>query len=220
VARVNLPFYLFWQRIWVWWNGEKTALWRFALRLDGTFGPDAVARITESLRTSPEFSGWESQLISANDREARVKVDRTIHLHISYEPEFLSGDGEDHLFIRSDELEVPYGRARQKIDRQITPLLSAFIGSLHARDYSIIFDVMFPDRNPFFAFYIAHLRPEQVTQFNLVFKPRDVSRTNAEKIVVTQQALEITAVTTEGFSEMAKAFVLLTGDAIRVAKGV
>jgi hypothetical protein len=59
-----------------------------------------------------------------------------------------------------------------------------------------------------------------VTQFNLVFKPRDVSRTNAEKIVVTQQALEITAVTTEGFSEMAKAFVLLTGDAIRVAKGV
>ena len=97
--------------------------------------------------------------------------------------------------------------------------VSGFINLLHPDNYSIVFEVSFPDKNPFFAFYIAHLRPEQVTQFQLVFKPKDFSRTDAEKIVVTRSALEVTAVTTEGFAEMAKAFVLLSADAVRVAQG-
>jgi hypothetical protein len=133
LSRVPICAFIFsYSGFWVWWHGDKTAVWRFALRLDGGFGTEVIADLNKSFQR-PELSNWPSQILTSNDREARIKMDRTIHLHITYEPEFVSGDGEDHILIRSDELEVPYGRAREKIDRQITPLLSAFISVLRPR---------------------------------------------------------------------------------------
>lgn len=216
IARVNLRFYLFWQRFWVWWHGDKTAIWRVSLRMDGALGPDPLARIKRALKG--EMKNWESEIIATSDLSLRLKFEKVVQLYVQYDPRALSEDADDHLLVRSEELEVAYGRARQKIDRQITPLLSAFVNIVKPDSYSIVFEVLFPDKNPFFAFYVAHLRPEQVTQFQLVFRPHDFSRTNAEKVLVTRNALEVTAVTTEGFSEMAKAFILLTADAARVAQ--
>lgn len=185
--------------------------------MDGVLGRDPLTRIRVALKT--DMKNWESEIISTTDLGLRIKFEKTIHLYMQYEPSSLSEDVEDHLLIRSEELEVAYGRARHKIDREIAPLFSALLNTVKPASYSINFEVLFPDKNPFFAFYVAHLRPEQVTQFQLVFRPHDYSRTDSEKVVVTQTALELTAVTTEAFSEMAKAFILLSADAARVAQG-
>lgn len=185
------------------------------MRLDGNFEPDILGRILDALK-SDDFAAWQCQIINRSPLGARLKVDRTLHLQISFEPAETSADGNGHLLIRSEEIEVPYGAAREKIDHQIAPLLSTFNSAIRPDRYSIELEVWFKQRNPFFAFYVAHLRPEQISQFQLIFKP-DISRTGNETVVVTEKTLGMTTVTTEGFAELAKAFVLLSSDAARFA---
>lgn len=89
IARVNLRFYLFWQRFWVWWNGEKTAIWRFSLRVDGDIGPNAIRQVKDALTAA--LKKWEPQVISESDLEARIKFEKTIQLHFCFEPAALAG---------------------------------------------------------------------------------------------------------------------------------
>jgi hypothetical protein len=103
----------------------RFAIWRFGLRLDGYFDETVMMRIQTSLAS--DFAHWTPTVISKNDLEARIKIDRTIHLKIAYEPRSHSEDGRDHQTIRSDEIEISYGAAKSKIDRCISPLLSALV---------------------------------------------------------------------------------------------
>jgi hypothetical protein len=140
-------------------------------------------------------------------------VDRTIHLAITYEPAVFSGDGEDHLLVRSEELEIPYGSAKRKLDSCIVPLLGILCQRLNANTSSTMLEVSFAKKNPFFAFFVAHLKPEQVSQFNLVFRPSSLSRNEHDKVVVTQNLITINAESTASFATLAKAFLLLSEDA-------
>ena len=214
IARVNLRFYLFWQKVWVWWNSGSTTIWRFGLRLDGNVDFDALV---EALG-SAEFAEWTTVIAWRRANEVRIKVDRTIHLLLSFDPSETSGDGDDHITIRSEELEVPYGSARSKIDKCITPLIGAIVRVARPTNYSVMFDVIYRDHNLFFAFYVAHLSPKQVTHFNLVFRPTALSRTGTEKVIVTQHGLEITASSAEGFGELSKAFLLLSSHAVEAVQ--
>lgn len=218
ISRVNLKVYLLGQRISVWWHGDRTALWRFALRLDGNFQSNVIEQTAAALKTGVDFKGWQPEIFFVNDRELRAKLDKTVHVHLMFEPAAVSADGTGHLLIRSDEFEVPYGAARRKIDRQLTPLLTVFSTFFRPQNSSIEFEVAFNKRNPFFAFYVAHLRPEQVTHFNLVFRPNDICRQGLARVSVTQNTLEISTGTAEGFAALAKAFVLLTAEAAKFAE--
>jgi hypothetical protein len=216
VAKVNLRFYLFCQRAWVWWNSDRSSIWRFGLRLDGYFDETVMMRIQTSLAS--DFAHWTPTVISKSDLEIRIKIDRTIHLKIAYEPRSNSEDGRDHLTIRSDELEISYGGAKSKIDRCISPLLSALVKLLRPEDYSAVFDIFFQGHNPFFAFYVAHLRPEQVSQFNLIFYPKDSLKDGRDKIRVTQDRIEITASTVESFGQLSKGMLLLSADSLETVE--
>ena len=215
IAKVNLRFYLLWQRAWVWWHSDRSSLWRFGIRMDGPFETETVLELIKQA-FGTELVHWDPKLIAENGLNIHVRLDRTIHLQITYEPSTYAGDGVDHLTIRSDELEVSYGSSRSKIDSVITPLLSALIRVVRPREYSAMFDIFFENHNPFFAFYIAHLKPEQVSQFNILFYPRSSLEKGRTKIHVMRDQIQITAGTTESFAQLAKGMLLLSADSLKI----
>jgi len=216
LIKVNFKLYLLTQRVWVWWNSGTSSLWRFGIRLDGNFESDVLKKIKQILvDDSPR---WAPTIVSENAVDLRIKIDRTIHLRITFEPRSHSEDGLDHLTIKSDELEVSYGTAKSKIDRCISPLLNALVKALRPEDYSAVFDIFFQSHNPFFAFYVAHLRPEQVSQFNLIFYPSDSAKDGRNKVQVTQNRIEITASTIDRFSQLAKGMLLLSADSLETVE--
>jgi hypothetical protein len=216
LAKANFRVYLLTQQVWLRFHKDTTALWRFGLRLDGLISNDPMREAHKILES--ELDTWKPKLLSSNEREIRVILDRTIHLVFTYEPAIFSGDGEDHILVRSDEVEIPYGSAKRKLDSCIVPLLGILSRSLKSSSSSTMLEVYFSRRNPFFAFFVAHLKPEQVSQFNLVFRPSSLSRNENDKVVVTQNRITINAESTDSFATLAKAFLLLSEDAATVER--
>ncbi|WP_157178233.1 hypothetical protein [Terriglobus roseus] len=210
LAKANLKFYLLWQRIWIMLHGSETAIWRFGLRVDGDLGSNVLEDFAQSAKSSLEQ--WHPEIHSCSDSSLRMKVDRTIHLHAQLEHAAFSEDGVSHFLVRSDELEVPYASARAKIEQCIVPLLGIIARQWPGAEHSTMFEVSFRKKNPFFAFFVAHLDPKQVTQFNLVFHPAAITRDGTDRVVVTQNSLHIDAGTTESFAQLSKAFILMSSE--------
>ena len=211
LVRSNFKLYLFSQKIWLLFNRHVTALWRFSVRLDGHLGPESLSLLEESLTS--EMKQWSPKIISRDAVSLRMIVDRTIHITCSFEASSYSEDGLDHIVVRSDELEVTYGSARKKIDSCILPLMGILTRRLRPDTSSSTLEVFFGAKNPFFAFYVAHLPQEQVTRFNLVFKPSVVTRSDQDRVVVSQKSVAINASSPEAFAILSKAFILLSEDA-------
>ncbi len=211
LVKSNFKLYLLSQKIWLLLNRHVTALWRFSVRLDGDFGPNALDMLEDALKS--EMSQWSPKVISRDSVRLRLIVDRTIHLTCSLEPACYSEDGLDHLHVRSDELEVTYGSARKKIDSCIVPLMGVLSRKLRPETSSSTLDVSFGERNPFFAFYVAHLPQNQITHFNLIFKPAAITRSDQDRVAVSQKSVSISAASPESFATLSKAFILLAGDA-------
>src|ERR1017187_2048642 len=210
ITKVNFRAYLWSQELWIALHGSATSNWRFGIRLDGSLGTDVISRITQTLKDNPR---WSPRLVRTKPAEVKVVVDRTIHLTITYEPEAESGDGEDHLLIHSDELEVTYASAKRKIDTCIVPFMTMILRNIPSRQSSTMLEVFFSSKNPFFAFFVAHLRPEQVSQFKLVFRPAAITRNESDKVLVTKQSISINAQSPDAFASLSKAFLLLSEDA-------
>ena len=185
-------------------------MWRFTVRIDGDLGDDIILRFEERIKKN--LHAWKPEIQARTPTSLRLKVDQTIHLHAQMTSEEFSEDGFSHLLIRSDEIEITYASAREKIDRCIVPLMTAFARQWPLATFSTIFEAEFKKKNPFFAFYVAHLSKEQVTSFNLVFRPESVTREENDLVAVTQQSLRVEASSPESFAQLSKAFILMTSE--------
>jgi len=60
-----------------------------------------------------------------NTLTAQLEIDQTLYLKIQFDPKHLSEDGADHVTVLSRVMEVSYGHAKMKLERQIIPVLQA-----------------------------------------------------------------------------------------------
>lgn len=211
LQRSSLRIYFICQKLAIRFFPDTTGRWWFAARFDGQFGDDTVRSLINHFH-SGEFR-FKSKVEDENAYSARVEIDQTLHLKIQYDPNDLSEDGEGHVTVLSQVMEVSYGHAREKIQRQIVPVLQAITQLLKPDNSSFELDVQFLKRNPFFAVYISHLRPEQVQDYRVVLHV-DGSHPSgrAEAVEITKRKVHITAKTANGFQRLAEQFVLLSPD--------
>lgn len=144
---------------------------------------------------------------------AQIEIDQTLTLSIQFEPAHFSEDSLDHLTVVSRVMEVSYGHAKKKLQQQIIPVLQSINDVLRADNSSFELDVQFMKQNPFFAVYIAHLRPDQVKDYKVVLHV-DASHSSGkpEKVEITKEKVHVTAKTTDSFRHMTEQFVLLSPD--------
>ncbi len=217
LQKSNLKVYFLFQRIAIRFFPDTTSRWRFSARYDGHFDDSVIHSLSQY------FQSKDFRFISKVEKEdavsAQVEIDQTLSLNIQFEPSHLSGDDHDHVTVISRVMEVSYGHAKTKLERQIVPVLQAIGDALRPDNSSFELDVQFLKRNPFFAVYIAHLRPEQVQDYRVVLHV-DGSHPSgrAEKVEITKQNVHVTAKTTNSFKSMAEQFVLLSPD-LKMLKG-
>jgi hypothetical protein len=207
LQKSSLRVYFLFQKILIRFFPDTTGRWWFCARFDGQFGDDVI-RVLNAHFQSSDFR-FSSKVESENTLTTQIELDRTLHLKIQYDPAQTSEDGQHHVTVISQVMEVSYGHAKKKLQQQIVPVLQAFIDALRPTNSSFELDVEFLKRNPFFAVYIAHLRPEQVQDYRVVLHV-DSSHSSGkpETVEITKQRVHLTAKTTHSFQNIAEQFVL------------
>lgn len=211
LQKSSLTVYFLFQRIAVKFSPDTTSRWWFSARYDGFF-EDAIVQSLTSHLTSKDFR-FSTRVEREDVIGAQVEIDQTLRLNIQYEPRHLSQDETDHITVISNVMEVSYGHARNKLERQILPVLQALNDLLRPINSSFELDVQFLDRNPFFAVYISHLRPEQVHDYKVILHLDSAHATGkAETVEVSKEKVHVTAKSTNAFKSVAEQFVLLSPD--------
>lgn len=216
LSKANLPFYLFTQRLWLKFHSSTPSVWRFGMRFSKSPAPGAFEALLNTFEH--RLSGWNPKVIYKAEHEFRVIIDRTIHFRVSYDCGAYSEDGEDHFLVQSDPLEVTYGQAESKLERSIRPILRSVMREMNVASSSSFMDIDFVDRNPFFAFFVAHIDERHVSSFNLVFRPPSLSEERSEKVIVTKKTMQVNATTPEDFTRLSKEFLLLSASASQYAR--
>lgn len=218
LARVNLNIYLALQRIRIWFSRRETSHWQFALRVDDPASDDPLKQICDSLTGT--FGRWEPRVaLNKSPRKLYLVLDRTIHLNLSFVPADESEDGASHLLIDSDELEIGFANSASKLEDTVIPILTGFLEVLRPQQSSAMFTVSFAKVCPFFSFYVEHLKPEQVTHFNLVFLPRLAHGPSTDRVTVTTRSMEITTGTLDAMKRLATTLLTLSSDAAALTRG-
>jgi len=218
LSKNSLTVYFWLQRRLIWWHSDALTRWRFDARFDGEFDTDVIRVLVEFLK-QPENLKFPVKVDFQGDREAQIEIDGTLVLRLSFESRELSRLRKDHLQITSKTIEVPYGQAKRKINTLIVPILSAAKRCVRPDSDSYELDVDFSGPNPFFAVYIAHLRPRQVGDFRVVLHLDTYVPARAEKVEISRERLHITALSTDSFVHLAEDFILLSPD-LKMLAGV
>jgi hypothetical protein len=211
LQKSSLRVYFFFQKIAIRFFPDTTSRWWFSARYDGQFPADSVRRLIQHFQSS-EFR-FPVKVEREDNLTAQIDVDETLILKIQLDPQDVSEDQCDHITILSKVMEVSYGHAKKKLDTQIIPVLHAISGVLRPENGSFELDVQFLRRNPFFAVYIAHLKPEQVQDYRVVLHVdggHPSGRT--ETVEITKEKIHVVAQTTNSFRSIAEQFVLLSPD--------
>jgi hypothetical protein len=212
LSKNNLRVYFWFQRIRIWWHSDLVTKWWFSARLDGDFDFDTLINLLGFLQDSGRFK-FPVRLEYKNQREAQVEIDDTLTLKIAVNPQGVFDDTKGHISILSKTLEVSYGHAKRKIDLQIIPVLSAIRDFLNPESSSYELNVDFNHKNPFFAIYIAHLKPEQVGDFRVLLYLNAYSQSpRAEKAEISKDSVHITSQSTDSLKQLALDFILLSPD--------
>jgi hypothetical protein len=211
LQKSSLKVYFALQKLAIRFFADTTGRWWFSARFDGQFDEGVISSLTSHFQ-SEDFR-FSSRVEAETTLTAQVEIDQTLYLKIQYDPKRFSDDGEDHVTVLSRVMEVSYGHAKDKLERQIIPVLQAITSVLTPSNSSFELDVQFLKRNPFFAVYITHLQPEQVQDYRVVLHV-DASHPSgkAETVEITKQRVHVTARSTHGFQSIAEQFVLLSPD--------
>lgn len=211
LQKVSLRVYFFYRRIALRMNPDSTGKWWFSARFDTEIGPDEFATFIQGMKKNlPLLS---IRLVGFDGTTAQIQVEETIILKVDFHSADMSIDGTSHVSLISNTLEVSYGRAKYKIDREISPLLEFFANELRPSNASFELDVQFLKENPFFAVYVANLKPENVHEYKVVLHVDANNYLKAkEKVEISKTKLHVTADNTRTFKELAKDFVLLSPD--------
>lgn len=207
----NLRVYFLFQKIAIRFFPDTTSRWWFSARFDGQLPDDSVRRLIEHFQ-SDDFR-FQIKVEKETNLTAQLDVDQTLTLMLQLDPLRLTDNQQSHLTVISKVMEVSYGHAKKKLDTQIVPVLQAINDVLRPESSSFELDVQFLGRNPFFAVYISHLRPEQVQDYRVVLHVDGGHPTGrTEKVEITKEKIHVTAKTTNTFRSIAEQFVLLSPD--------
>jgi hypothetical protein len=210
LQKSSLRVYFLFQKIAIRFFPDTTSRWWFSARFDGQFPDDSVRHLIEHFQ-SEDFR-FSVKVEKETSLTAQLDVDQTLTLDVQLDPQ-LSDDQQCHFTVISKVMEVSYGHAKKKLDSQIVPVLQAVNDVLRPESSSFELDVQFLGRNPFFAVYISHLRPEQVQDYRVVLHVDGGHSTGrTEKVEITKEKVHVTAKTTNAFRRIAEQFVLLSPD--------
>ena len=213
LSNSNLRVYFWSERLRIWWLSDSVTRWWFAVGFDGNFAPTVIHDLLTFLRDPKQFR-FPVKIDYIKDREIQVEIDKTLTLKIGFDPTLVSASGQPHISVLSKSLEVSYGHARKKINSQIIPVVSALEKFLSPENASYDLNVDFPERNPFFAVYVAHLKPEQIGDFRVLLHLDAYSASpKPETVEISRQNLHVTTQSTDSFKQLAADFILLSLDA-------
>ena len=211
LQKSSLRVYFLFQKIAIRFFPDTTSRWWFAARYDGQFKDDAVHRLIEHFQSS-QFR-FPVRVEREDKLQAQIEVDQTLTINMQFDSRQVSEDQRDHFTVLSKVMEVSYGHAKKKLDLQIVPVLQAISDVLRPENSSFELDVQFLGRNPFFAVYISHLRPDQVQDYRVVLHVDGGHSTGrTERVEITKEKVHVTARTTNAFRSIAEQFVLLSPD--------
>jgi len=217
LSKNNLRVYFWCQRIRIWWHSDLVTKWWFSARFDGDFDLDTISKLLSFVQDTDRFK-FPVRLEYQNEREAQVEIDETLTLRIAVDTAGSFDDMASHISLVSKTLEVSYGHAKRKIDIQIIPALSAIRDFLNPASSSYELNVDFNHKNPFFAIYIAHLKPEQVGDFRVLLYLNAYSQSpRAEKAEISRNSVHITSQSTDSLKQLALDFILLSPDLTMLA---
>lgn len=217
VSKKSLRVYFWFQRLRIWWHSDSVTKWWFAARFDGDFDSESLLSLTSFLQDPKRFK-FSVKLDMRTEREVQVEIDETLTLRISVDTEGVFEGLNSHVSVVSKTLEVSYGHAKKKLDTQIIPVLCAIRDFLNPQSSSYELDVDFDKRNPFFAIYIAHLKPEQIGDFRVLLYLNAYSQQpRPEKAEISRNRVHITSESTDSFKQLARDFILLSPDLTMLA---
>jgi hypothetical protein len=219
LSKKSLRVYFWLQRIRIWWRSDLVTKWWIAGRFDGEYDASTLNELIAFLHDEELFK-FPVRVEYKSEREAQVEVDETLILKITVDSSGDAFDGlESHVSVFSKTLEVSYGHAKKKLDRQIIPVLSTIRDFLKPRQSSYELNVEFTDKNPFFAIYIAHLKPEQIGDFRVVLFLDAYAQSSArrEKAEISRSHVHLTSTSTDSLKQLAVDFILLSPDLTMLA---
>lgn len=211
LQKSSLRVYFLFQKIAIRFFPDTTSRWWFAARYDGLFPDDTVRRLIEHFQSG--LFRFPVKVEREDKVTAQIEVDQTLTITVQFDTQHISEDQRGHFTVLSKVMEVSYGHAKKQLDSQIVPVLQAIADVLRPENSSFELDVQFLGRNPFFAVYITHLRPDQVQDYRVVLHVdggHPSGRT--ERVEITKEKVHVTAKTTNTFRSMAEQFVLLSPD--------
>jgi hypothetical protein len=211
LQKASLRVYFLFQKIAIRFFPDTTSRWWFSARYDGHFRDAVISELNKHFQ-SKDFR-FTCKVEREDSVSAQIEIDQTLPLSMQFEPAHFAEDTLGHLTVVSRVMEVSYGHAKKKLQQQIMPVLQAINDILKADNSSFELDVQFLKKNPFFAVYIAHLRPDQIHDYKVVLHV-DGSHSSGkhEKVEITKEKVHVTAKTPDSFRHMAEQFVLLSPD--------
>ncbi len=213
LSKKYLPLYFWLERQKLRFFSDTTSKWWFQARYDGVESKAIFDNLESKLKTSK----FKIKLVGQNNREKNFEIDDTLFISVVYSGgDSFSNDinGESYIDIISKTIEVSYGHAKEKLEKQIEPLLMSLNDIIKPERRSFELNVEFVRKlNPFFNVYIANLSPSQIEDFRVVLHVDGNSPNGLKDIVViSSNKLRITAESTNSFKKLAQDFILLTPD--------
>ena len=208
----SLRFYFLVWRIRIWWESDASTRWSFAVRFEGDYNEKSIQELLVGLKDRDSFR-FPVSIDYSKGLEAQVEIDETLIVRLSYAPPEPPHWTTGVVTVTSKTLEVAYGQARRKLNEQIIPVIQELERILRPERAFYELNVAFIKGNPFFALYIAHLKPDQIGDFRVRLQMgKYPGATARDTVEISRDSMQVVAISTNSFKEIAASFIMLSPD--------
>ena len=205
----NLSFYFWWLR---WKNKLRNykAKWSLFIRFSGKFNEDIIKELEDFILSKEKIKG-NKKIIRTTNQSIEFSIDDTIRFEVIYEPESPLDSTVGDISFKLFAFEIGCNDAEEKLNSKIVPLLEIFRDFLRPQKTSYTLDVDFQGRNPFYALYIEHLKPEQIDDFNVNLVIDEYTKgTRGDNVSIKKDKVNIVTSSSNSLALLAKDFIFLS----------
>ncbi len=209
LQKYSLPFYFWWLRCKNKLRNYK-AKWSLVIRFYGKFNEDIIKGLEDFILSDNNIKG-DKKIIRTTNQSIEFSIDDTIRFDVIYEPETSLDSTIGDISFKLFPFEIGCNDAEEKLNSKIVPLLEIFQSFLSPQKASYTLDVDFQGRNPFYALYIEHLKPEQIDDFSVNLIVDKYTKTHrGDNVSIKKDRVNIATNSTNSLTLLAKDFIFLS----------
>lgn len=205
----SLRVYLVLNRI---WNEivNPTLKWDVSANFEGDVAGTVIADLHDIVFVEKAVSK-HVKLIQKKPTALSFRYNETLLIDIEYLNPELHGRvrGAVHLIVHP--FEIGYRASKQKISREIAPLLESIKKGISVDMESYSLNIEFRNRNPFMGLFVKHLKYDEIENFQIDFASRKYCpEGKSDRISVSKKSMHIMTSSVNSLKELANDFITLS----------